>query len=295
MPCAFLLLLTPLELYYIKTSGKGRIPWGLNNVTKLVALLLLIVLSIVDLVMAVTLADDHPEEIFDVHWVTPVVRIFTFLVVSVLVLLHKKNGIRSSGLMFLFWFSLMFFAIVQYRTEIRFIMSVDSLFNEGQSQWRDYKALSYMLYFPLITVSWLLNCVSDKAPVDQKRSKMTSPELGASFLRVLTFQWFDHVTWHGYRRPLVVEDMYDLLEEDTSTAVTPPFDKYFAESVKKNGQKLQKDLKTGKKGAVPLKSGETNGSILPAMVKAFGGPFWFAGILKLIMDLLSFASPVLLG
>ena len=129
---------------------------------------------------------------------------------------------------------------------------------------------------------------------------MTSPETGASYLRRLFFQWFDHVTWHGYRRPLKVEDMYDLMEEDSHEAVTPPFDKYWEESVEKNRKRMEyekikgkeKKLKEGETGPKP---GETNGSVLPAMFKAFGGPFWFAGILKLCMDLLSFASPLLLG
>lgn len=77
--------------------------------------------------------------------------------------------------------------------------------------------------------------------------------------------------------------------------MTPPFDKFLQESIKKNGAKLQSDLKKGKKDAVPLKSGETNGTVLSAMVRAFGGPFWFAGIIKLVMDILSFSSPILLG
>lgn len=250
--------------------------------------------------MAITMADDHPEEIFDVHFTTPPIRIFTFLVVLSLVLLHKKKGIRSSGLLFLFWFSLVIFAIVQFRTEIRYIQAVDSLFVDGQSEWRDYKALSYMVYFPLITVSWLLNCVSDKAPIDQRKSKMTSPEVGASYLRRLIFQWFDPVTWHGYRKPLTVEDMYDLMEEDSHETVTPPFDKFWEESVEKNRKRLEKEALKGKpskkKDDKPgPKPGETSGSVLPAMFKAFGGPFWFAGILKLVMDVLSFASPALLG
>lgn len=39
----------------------------------------------------------------------------------------------------------------------------------------------------------------------------------------------------------------------------------------------------------------TDGSILPAMVKAYGGPFWFAGILQLALNALTFATPLLLN
>lgn len=298
VPCAFLILFTPLEFYYIKKSRQARIPWGLLNISKFIVTTLLIVLSIVDLAMAITKADGHPEEIFDVHFTTPPIRLVSFLITMILVLLHKKKGIRTSGLLFLFWTFLVLAGIVQYRTEIRYIQSVDGLFGEGQSEWRDYKALSYMFYFPLITIALLLNCVSDKAPAGQKKSKTRSPEVGASFLRQLFFQWFDAMTWHGYRKPLVTEDMFDLLDEDKNEVLTPAFDKYWQQSVEKNRKKLEQnahkgtDKKTDKATPQP---GQTNGSVLPAMVKAFGGPFWFAGILKLALDLLSFASPQLLG
>lgn len=241
--------------------------------------------------MAVTKAEDHPEEIFNVHLTTPPIRIFTFLVVIMLVLLHRKKGIQSSGLLFLFCFGLAVMATVQYRTEIRYIQGVNSLFAEGQSNWRDYKALSYMIYFPLITVLWLLNCVSDRPPSDVTQTKMTSPEVGASYLRRLFFQWFDPIAWHGYRRPLQVEEIYDLPEEDSHETIIPPFEMLWQQSVDKSQKKKtkKKDDKTAPK------PGETSGSILPAMFKAFGGPFLFAGLLKLSMDLLSFVSPVILG
>lgn len=276
----------------------AHIPWGFLNISKLIVTILLIAHSIVDLVMAITKADDHPEEIFDVHFTTPPIRMVCFLITFCLVLMHKKKGIRTSGLLFNFWAILVLAAIVQYRTEIRYIQTIEGLFNEGQSEWRDYRALSYMIYFPLITIMLLLNCVSDKAPVGQKKSKTRSPEVGASFLRQLFFQWFDPMTWHGYRKPLVTEDMFDLLDEDKNGALTPTFDKYWEQSVEKNRKKTEKNAHKGtntKSDKPSPQAGETNGSILPAMVKAFGGPFWFAGILKLALDLLSFASPQLLG
>lgn len=45
----------------------------------------------------------------------------------------------------------------------------------------------------------------------------------------------------------------------------------------------------------PQSSKATDGSILPAMVKAYGGPFWFAGLLQILINALTFASPMLLN
>ena len=55
--------------------------------------------------------------------------------------------------------------------------------------------------------------------------------------------------------------------------------------------KNQKPLKGGE----PLNPKATNGSVLPAMVKAYGGPFWFAALLYVVINALSLASPLLLN
>lgn len=53
--------------------------------------------------------------------------------------------------------------------------------------------------------------------------------------------------------------------------------------------------KNQKKGEPLDSTKRTDGSILPAMVKAYGGPFWFAGILQMVINALTFASPFLLN
>lgn len=53
--------------------------------------------------------------------------------------------------------------------------------------------------------------------------------------------------------------------------------------------------KNQKTGESVTSKNAMNGSILPAMVKAYGGPFWFAGLLQMVLNLLTFASPLLLN
>lgn len=60
-----------------------------------------------------------------------------------------------------------------------------------------------------------------------------------------------------------------------------------------NSRKQEAQDRKVKREAPPAKT--TNGSILPAMVKAYGGPFWFAGLLQIIITALIFASPFLLN
>lgn len=139
------------------------------------------------------------------------------------------KGHRTSGLLFIFWVLLVFFAIPQLRNEIQQYES------ESIQSWHQFQFINYLTYFSFITVMLLLNCFADVAPRKTTFTKTSnpSPELRSSFLRQVFFQWFDSTTWVGWRRPLTEKDIYDINPEDTSRELVPPFDKHFNESVEK--------------------------------------------------------------
>lgn len=73
----------------------------------------------------------------------------------IIYLLNKKYGLRTSGLLFLFWFILLIFSIPQYRSEI---------VQKTKSEEVKYSFVSYMIYFPLVLIILLLNCIVDAEP-----------------------------------------------------------------------------------------------------------------------------------
>lgn len=137
----------------------------------------------------------------------------------------------TSGLLFLFWLLLVVFAIPQLRSEIQ---NYDS---EKLTSWTHFQFINYIIYFALITILLLLNCFADKKPRSSTyvvtKVKNPSPEQNSSFLNQILFQWFTHITWIGYRRPLTEADIFDINPENTSRELIPPFDKYFAQSIEK--------------------------------------------------------------
>ncbi|GAB0095977.1 multidrug resistance-associated protein 1 [Sergentomyia squamirostris] len=307
IPCGFLIVLTPLELYFIASSKFGRIPWSILSIGKGIVTFLLFALSTADLAVGADLWIAEMPGVYAVHIVTPVILMITFIDAMILMLLHRRKGIRSSGLMFLFWLLIVFCGIFRFRSQLM-NFDPDGETTEEQLDFHTYQYGSVITHFCLCILGLLLNCFADKPPEDRVKVGNPSPELSSSFLRKLFFQWFDPMTWKGYRRPLEISDMWDLNEDDQTRSLVPDFDKYWYDSVRKNQTK--QDKKDGSKkpaqngysnGSAFSTSGDftphgkSNGSVLPAMVKAFGGPFWFAGILKLVIDLLSFASPQLLG
>lgn len=76
-PCVFLWLFSFLEIFYIKNSINRNIPFGFLNVSKLLLTGLLVILSIVDLSVAIVNIDD--SNVHPVDYYTPVIKIATFV------------------------------------------------------------------------------------------------------------------------------------------------------------------------------------------------------------------------
>lgn len=143
---------------------------------------------------------------------------------------HKFKGHRTSGLLFIFWVTLVIFASPQLRWVIR---EYDS---DNLTTWMEFQFINYITYFTLISMMLVLNCFADKEPRQStypNKSSNPSPERSSSFLNQIFFQWFFATVWNGWRRPLTEADIYDINPENTSRELVPPFDKYFAESLEK--------------------------------------------------------------
>lgn len=172
------------------------------------------------------------------------------------------------------------------------------------SPFENYQYFSFVLFFAASAVMVFLNCFVDKPPSITQYTvpDKPCPELGASFLSKLFFQWFDKFILLGYKKPLENSDLWSMKPEDTSTEVTPLFMKYWNQSIAKYSQVDQNTAPTTtatftKSSAsvnfVNQKS-KKQASIMPALIKAFGGTFLFGSCLKLVQDVLTFASPQIL-
>ncbi|XP_058453715.1 multidrug resistance-associated protein 1-like isoform X1 [Malaya genurostris] len=283
IPSLFLFIFSVHEIYKYGSSRHRCIPWNGYNISKMLVTFILMCMNWIDLGMVVTYKEENG--LFDVQIATAVLNAISYIVMLLLYFFQRKYGIRSSGTIFIFWFMRMFFGIFQLRTEIL-----------NQNNW-EYQYISYIIQYSLICLILVLELFPDQQPIysDYPEAKYPNPELRSSFFVRLFFFYFDSFTWRGFRNPLTMDDMYDINPQDTSKELVPPFDKYWNESVEKG---YKKQLSIDKKAGLPITEfkpyGETNGSVLPAMVKAYGGPFWFSGIFQLAIALLQFASPFLM-
>lgn len=156
VPCVFIWLFTIIELHYIRRSPNKNIPWTWKNVIKLGLTVFLIILTFVDIGMAISKQDT--SKIHQVHFYTPAIKIATFVLAACLLYYNKLNGLRTSGLLFLFWFLMVIFNIPTCRTHIRY--SRENELNE----WEQYQYTSFMIFFGSSIVILFVNCFADDEP-----------------------------------------------------------------------------------------------------------------------------------
>ncbi|XP_058980635.1 multidrug resistance-associated protein 1 isoform X13 [Musca domestica] len=311
-PCAFFWAFCIFDFYYLKASLDKNIPWNKLNISKLLLTLGLLVLTAIDFIMAMVGKgnEDTADFIYPVEIWTPVIKFATFALILIFIPLNRKYGVQTSGCQFLFWFLLTIFSIPRCRTEvraerIRSQVVESSLSDQPDYSWDEYKYVSFMIYFAFCCAMLFLNCFADARPRETKyqRTDKEIPENSASFLSRITYQWFDTMAWRGYRNPLEEKDLWDLRPQDSCKEVMPIFAYYWNKNVRKNYKVDPNQPKVKfSNGKVSFdnphgaKNGKKKGdaSIMPPIIKSFGGVFLFGSMMKLMTDVLTFAQPQVL-
>ncbi|XP_006612231.1 multidrug resistance-associated protein 1 [Apis dorsata] len=295
VPCAFLWLFSGIEIYYFLNSKNKNIPYTWLFISKQILIITLILLNIVDLGIAIH--KSTYEKVYNVDYCTPIIKIVTFLKTSILVTYNRKYGMRTSGLLFLFWFLLALCGIIEYRSLLKLYINKNEI---------SYSFISYMIYYPIVIFLFLLNFLVDAEPKYSKypRAEKPCPEQKSSFPGKIFFSWFDSMAWKGFKKPLEITDLWSINPEDTAKEIVPKFEKYW----KKNSQKRNKVFWTyfsvqNTKASFRKGSGQVNfnneykkktSSVLPPLCKAFGATFLFGAVLKFVQDIITFVSPQIL-
>lgn len=87
-----------------------------------------------------------------------------------MVYFNKKYGQHTSGVLFSFWLLLTVCGIPQLQTEIR-----NTQTKESGTHWL------FLLYYVLVLLVFLLNCLPDKPPTETLYSKPSVSKLGISY------------------------------------------------------------------------------------------------------------------
>ncbi|KAI8877119.1 multi drug resistance-associated protein MRP [Backusella circina FSU 941] len=101
-----------------------------------------------------------------------------------------------------------------------------------------------------------------------EEDEYASPEEKANVFSRLTFQWLTPLMQLGYRKPLVMDDLWNLKKDDQCTVISEQFQKHWQIELQKK-----------------------NPSLLRAMVYTLGAPYLLAALFRALVDMIQFAQP----
>ncbi|XKL66877.1 hypothetical protein PGB90_010297 [Kerria lacca] len=298
IPCLILFIMLFWDLYLCYNSKEKDIPWGWLNITKLILIFVLVFLTFLDIGYAYMW---HPADLImhGVDYFTGIIKHTAFVIVNILILLHRKRGIRTSSTMFIFWFCLVICSLPHYISEI------SNAINNKNSV-RQYPLISNIVYFPTILALFILECFVDSPPTLSRypQRKNLPPDTRISFINKLFVFWFDSFAFRFYRKPLELKDLWDLKYTDSLDYLIPLFNEKWNKTLiktKKISSKRRHILKNISNGyqntTVPyqLLPESKEVSVTSVLWKCFRSTYISNSIFKLFSDILMFVSPQILS
>ncbi|XP_027764504.1 canalicular multispecific organic anion transporter 1 [Empidonax traillii] len=233
VPLGFFWILAPWQLLPMCKSRAKK-----SSVTKLYIIkqmlaALLVVTAVAELALAFV-GDTEQDTVPAVKYTNPSLYIATWLLV---LLIHEARRFclrRDSGVLFCFWILSLLCGILPFQSLVRRALQ------EPISDLPGFILffISYGLQLLLLFVSGF----SDVAP-ETKEMRKKNPEVTASFLSSITFEWYSSIVVKGYRKPLEIEDIWELKDKDRTQALSTAFEK----NMKTDMQKAQAELEKRKR------------------------------------------------
>lgn len=199
-PFVFIMILTPVQLLWCSRSGNVSVPWNKCNVSKVIANVLLILVSFSSIVFEAISGDNQ---------ISKVISVVSFWIAMILVLflsLHlKKRGMTGSGIIFLFWSLCLatkgFILISVLKSEL----------------WRGDEIVTNITEFCLIFILFLLHFWPDPIPSYRNlNSTKFAPYYWTSFPSKIFFGWVTKTVYLGWKKTLDFSDL-DGLDPDNSS------------------------------------------------------------------------------
>ncbi|XP_077679517.1 ATP-binding cassette sub-family C member 2 isoform X2 [Eretmochelys imbricata] len=324
IPLGFLWLSSPWQLLPMFKPRTKKSSLTKIYLTKQALTTLLLLTAMAEL--AFTLAEDfgqypHPTPASRnpaVQYTNPALYTVTWFLVLLLHDTQRFHPRRDSGPLFFFWILSLLCGVFPLQTLIR--KALPGLVP-------DLPRFSlFLISYGLQLLLLIISAFSDVAPETEEMAKK-NPEVTASFLSSITFGWYTRMVLKGYRKPLEMEDLWDLKENVKTQQIFSRFDRNMRAEVRKARRALERrrckrslreaapDHRNGlskaqsqdilvleekrpkrkKKEDVSGPSGDyPKAWLAKVLIRTFAGNLLKSVAFKLVHDLLVFASPQLL-
>lgn len=318
IPLIFFWLCAPWQLIRLCKPGVVKSRITSLYLTKQCLTLLLFFTSIAGI--GITVAEhvkaqsNSTEPLPAVLYVNPAIYAATWLLVLLIHHTRRYYTRKDTGILFIFWTLSVICGVFPFQTFIRKALKDDI---------PDLpRVCLFFISYSLQILTLIISAISEK-----NESTKENPELTASFLSRITFNWYNSIVVKGYKKPLEMEDLWELNEEDKTKNMYEIFEKHMKHDVRK----AKKDLEKRKNKRKQKESGiEMNGIskaqsqdilvmeekkkekkkkeksidgtakdypkrwLIKTLIKTFPSTLLTSAIFKLLHDLLAFVSPQIL-
>ena len=158
---------------------------------------------------------------------SPIIQLITFTAIGIVLLLNRRNGIATSGSVWIFSLFFTLFSAVN-------LYHVFADRHPSSACESTVAILTFPLVICLLLTSSFADC-PDENPSDdssqenddkkEKRlfSEERSPRVYASFPSIITYWWVTPLTVLGFKKSLKSEDLYTLRDDERCQSVAPRF------------------------------------------------------------------------
>uniref|UniRef100_A0A914ULK3 ABC-type glutathione-S-conjugate transporter n=1 Tax=Plectus sambesii TaxID=2011161 RepID=A0A914ULK3_9BILA len=311
VPSAFFWIFAPILALQLRREDSPSIPWSLQVLAKM-ALSLILVLDAAAVLITTIVESLNGENPSGVQYVYPTILLITMSAICVSMYICRVRGKITSGVLFL---SHLIFGLAGIP---EFYWWIQQAADPNTSSSLDLpRFAAFIVWFPVIWFQVILLCFADKRASYEKYhvgQEKPSPELHSSFLSRVTLSWFNPIPAIGIKKPLVIEDLYNLNKTSESRYLVPLWEKewekamqehetrkeaFYQENTIKNGG--TDPIKTkAKLEDIQIKLGKSNKppkppSIIWRLFKLFWSDIVRATVVKAAADSLQVVNPLLLS
>ncbi|XP_009957095.1 PREDICTED: canalicular multispecific organic anion transporter 1 isoform X1 [Leptosomus discolor] len=230
VPLGFFWILGPWQLLPMCKSRAKKSSVTKLYIIKQVLAALLVLTAVAELALA--FVEDTEQDPLPAVWYTnPSLYITTWLLV---LLIHDARRFclrRDSGILFCFWTLSLLCGMLSFQSLVRRAL---------QGPISDVpRFVLFFISYGLQLLLFLVSGFSDIAP-ETKEIRKKNPQVTASFLSSITFEWYTSMVFKGYRKPLEIEDVWELKDKDKTKAIYAVMEKNMKTAVRKAQAELEK-------------------------------------------------------
>ncbi|KAM4702820.1 ATP-binding cassette sub-family C member 2 [Rhinophrynus dorsalis] len=172
-------------------------------------------------------SDSPGKSIPTVLYINPPLYAVTWLLVLLIHHSRRYYARKDTGTLFIFWTLSVICGVFPFQTFIRKAVAGDL---------PDIpRVCLFFISYGLQVVTLIISAISEKNEMTK-----TNPELTASFLSRITFNWYSSIVVKGYKRPLEMEDLWELNKQDRTKNMYETFENIMKKEVKVAKKKLEK-------------------------------------------------------